>query len=460
MSLPFVDRSDAGRRLAERVRPFAAADPIVLALPRGGVAVGAELARSLGVDLGVLLVRKLGLPGQPELGVGALAEDGQVTYDDAALARLGVSRDRLSATVRAEQRELRRRSRKYRGDRPVPRMHGRDVLVVDDGLATGASALAALRMVRRHHPSRLVLAVPVGSLTAVERLRSEADDVVLLCAPENFRSVGEWYQDFDQLTDEQVTALLTELDTSHRLPEQEQAERAVRIRAGDADLDADLILPPQARGTVVLAVLHGKRRERSRRLVSELVGRGYATLAVELLSSQEVIPRERSTTRAGVGTGNSADTGVERDRTEAVEPTVDPEVGPLAHRLQVAVRWLRRSAAPARNPVGLLGVGPSVAPVLVAASRCPADVAGVVVAGGRVDDAEGALTAVRAPTLALVEGADSVVYELTAWAVRRIDAYHELRRVAGAESLLTEPGQAGQEYEVAAAAGDWFERHL
>lgn len=453
VSLPFADRADAGRRLAERVRPFTVADPIVLALPRGGVAVGAELARALHLPLDVLLVRKIGLPGQPELGVGALAEDGHVTFDDETLARLGVSRERLTATVEAERRELHRRRQEYRRDRDAPPLAERDVLVVDDGLATGASALAALRMVRRHHPARLVLAVPVGSTSAADRLRTETDHVVLLSAPENFQAVGEWYRDFAQLSDADVTGLLTELE---KPPARSEQERAVRIKADDVHLDGDLVVPPYARGCVVAAFERGRRQARPQHLVAKLTDRGYATLALDLVNLYESYEAP-TTASPGVGVTGDCDTDTGGGR-HGMAVAVNPAVEHLAYRLQVAVRWLRRSITPARNPVGVLGMGTSSAPVLLAAARAPTDIAAVVVAGGRMDHAESALADVHAPTLALVEGTDSVVYELAAWATRRIGAHHDLRRIPGAEVLLAEPGQAEQ--EIAAVAGDWFERHL
>lgn len=210
VSLPFADRSEAGRRLAERVRPLATRDPFVLALPRGGVPVGVELARRLGADFDVLMVRKIGLPGRPELGVGAITEDGHLLYDDLALARMRVPRQALAGTVAAERDELDRRRRLYRGGRQVPRIADRDCVVVDDGVATGGTARAALRMVRRARPARVVLAVPVASPEAVALLREEADDLVVLSAPDNFRAVGEWYRDFDQISDQHVIELLAE----------------------------------------------------------------------------------------------------------------------------------------------------------------------------------------------------------------------------------------------------------
>ncbi|MER6626170.1 phosphoribosyltransferase family protein, partial [Streptomyces sp. NPDC000931] len=228
VSLPFTNRSEAGRHLAERVRPYAVDDPIVLALPRGGVPVGAELAERLGADFDVLMVRKIGLPGHPETGVGAIAEDGQVIYDDRALARMRVPRQALSDTVATERDELDRRRRAYRGERPAPRIAGRDCVVVDDGVATGGTARAALRMLRQAGPSRLVLAVPVAAPEALEALQEEADDVVVLTAPENFQAVGEWYRDFDQLSDDTVIGILSERERLSRGPD---VSRGVRIRA-------------------------------------------------------------------------------------------------------------------------------------------------------------------------------------------------------------------------------------
>ncbi|MFD0773790.1 phosphoribosyltransferase [Streptomonospora algeriensis] len=208
VSLPFTDRSEAGRRLAERVRPQVSGDAVVLALPRGGVPVGAELARLLHIPLDVVVVRKLGVPGRAEVGVGAIAEDGKVCYDDRALARMQLSRRDLDGTVAAERNELSRRLELYRHGRPAPDLRGRDVIVVDDGVATGGTARAVLRMVRRQGPAQLLLAVPVAAQAALDALSEEADRIVVLTVPDNFRAVGEWYRDFGQLSDAEVTALI------------------------------------------------------------------------------------------------------------------------------------------------------------------------------------------------------------------------------------------------------------
>ena len=204
----FDDRRDAGRQLAERLREYAAEDTVVLALPRGGVPVAAEVAAALGAQLDVIVARKLGAPGRPELGVGAIAEGGEPIFDPQTMAMTGLEPADLESTVAAEREELARRMRRYRGDRELPAVSGRTVIVVDDGLATGATARAALEALRNRRPARLVLAVPVAPPQTISRIADDADEVVVVAAPESFVAVGQWYRDFAQTSDEEVLAVL------------------------------------------------------------------------------------------------------------------------------------------------------------------------------------------------------------------------------------------------------------
>jgi predicted phosphoribosyltransferase len=206
MERVFVDRAEAGQLLAERLS--AIRDPVVLALPRGGVEVAEPVVRRLGGVLDVLVTRKIGYPPQPELGVGAIAEGGEPVFDLRLLSRLGLTPEALARVVAAERRELARRVRVYRGDRPLPALQDREVIVADDGLATGATARAALRTVAAAKPARVTLAVPVGAGDTVAAMRQEADEVVVLCVPEQFIAVGQWYEHFDQLTDDDVLDVL------------------------------------------------------------------------------------------------------------------------------------------------------------------------------------------------------------------------------------------------------------
>lgn len=206
---PFADRAAAGRALGRELARRGAGDhPVVLALARGGVEVAAEVAHVLAADLDVLVVRKVGHPRQPELGLGALAEDGQPVFDEAGLARTGLTPEDLVDVVSAEREEAGRRVRAYRGDRPAVDVAGRTVVLVDDGIATGVSAHAALRAVRARGPARLVLAAPVASVEALEKLAGEVDEVVVLTVPDRFGAVSRWYERFGQTTDEEVVRLL------------------------------------------------------------------------------------------------------------------------------------------------------------------------------------------------------------------------------------------------------------
>ncbi len=201
---PFADRRDAGRQLAERLASLAPENPVIVALPRGGVPVAKEVAEALAAPLEILAVRKLGTPHNPEYGIGAVAEDGTCVVDAEAIGVLRLSNGELDAVVARETAELVRRVRAYRGDRPPLDLEGRTVIVVDDGVATGVTDTAALRAVRHQHPRRAVLAVPVCSPDALERLRGEADQVVCLRVPRLLHGVSQWYRDFSQVSDEEV----------------------------------------------------------------------------------------------------------------------------------------------------------------------------------------------------------------------------------------------------------------
>jgi putative phosphoribosyl transferase len=209
MSMRFRDRAEAGRLLADRLEEYAGRDDvIVLALPRGGVPVGAELARRLGAPLDLFLVRKLGVPGREELAMGAIASGGVRVLNDDVVAELGITEEDIARTALAEGRELERREQRYRNGRPVADLRGRTVILVDDGLATGATMRAAALAVRGQGPERVVVAVPVAAEPTCDEFRAEVDEVVCALTPEPFLSVGSWYEDFSQTTDEEVRELL------------------------------------------------------------------------------------------------------------------------------------------------------------------------------------------------------------------------------------------------------------
>jgi putative phosphoribosyl transferase len=206
----FEDREDAGRRLAEQLTLYAVECPVVFALPRGGVPVGVEVSRSLKAPLEIVVSRKLGAPGQPEFGIGAVAPGGVRVLNERVVRTLGIGEDYLDWISARESAEVERRLRLFRGDRPYPDLAGRTVILVDDGLATGVTARAALLSLSRLNPWRLVLAVPVCAPQTAELLRPETDDLICLLSPPDLEAVGLWYRNFEQVPDEEVVRLLEE----------------------------------------------------------------------------------------------------------------------------------------------------------------------------------------------------------------------------------------------------------
>jgi len=205
----FRDRADAGRALAQRLAQYAhRPDVLVLALPRGGVPVGYEVARALNVPLDVFLVRKLGVPGQEELAMGAIATGGVRILNEEVVRALQIPEDAIESVAESQWRELERCERAYRDDRPLPEVRGRTILLIDDGLATGSTMRAAIAALRQQQPARIVVAVPVASAATAEELSQEVDEVVCVQTPEPFYAVGSWYKDFSQTSDAEVHELL------------------------------------------------------------------------------------------------------------------------------------------------------------------------------------------------------------------------------------------------------------
>lgn len=230
---PFADRSDAGRKLASALGRYRrASDLLVLGIPRGGVPVAFEVAAALDAPLDVFTVRKLGTPGHPELAIGAVATGGIVVLNEALARALAIPRDTLEALIGREADELARRERAYRSQRPPPDVRGHTVIVVDDGLATGASMLAAVRAIRKQEPARIVVAVPIASRDTCDRVREDVDDLVCLLTPEPFFAVGLWYEDFSQTTDDEVRELLAEGHDGERERERLPGPRSVVARGG------------------------------------------------------------------------------------------------------------------------------------------------------------------------------------------------------------------------------------
>ncbi|MGB8649712.1 MAG: phosphoribosyltransferase family protein [Mycobacteriales bacterium] len=430
----FRDRSDAARRLAERLSPLKGEDLVVLGLPRGGVPVAAEVAKALGAPLDVIVVRKLGVPYQPELAMGAVGEGGVLVRNEQVLRMVGVSPRELAAVEARERAEVERRAKRFRGDRPPVPLAGRVALLVDDGIATGSTARAACRVARAQGAARVLLAVPVAPADTVGTLGDDADEVICLQTPERFSAVGEWYADFSQTTDDEVTRLLQETPGRRAGPEDlidlTGRDEEVTVVSGDVNLPGRLTLPAAARGVVVFAHGSGSSRHspRNRAVAAAMNRSGLGTLLFDLLTPAEEVDRENVF-----------------------------DIGLLAGRLVGATRWLEGQPGCRGLPVGYFGASTGAAAALWAAGDPQVSVAAVVSRGGRPDLAGPALTRVSAPTLLLVGGRDDVVLELNREAQARLHCENRLVVVPGATHLFEEPGAL---QSVAELAANWFVAHL
>ena len=208
----FRDRTEVGKLLAERFLKIKLENPIVLAIPRGGVPVAKEIALALGAKLDLVITRKIGFPGQPEFAIGAVTQDGELIVDENIVKEYGINKEYLKQESVTQKKEIADRMRKYRGERPYPDLAGKTAIIVDDGIATGNTMLAAIESVRRKKPAKIIVAIGVAPAETVRRLSSVADQVVCLDTPEPFYAIGEFYEKFEQVGDEEVKNALKELD--------------------------------------------------------------------------------------------------------------------------------------------------------------------------------------------------------------------------------------------------------
>ena len=427
----FLDRADAGRKLAARLLALGLDRPVVYALPRGGVPVGLEVANALKAPLDLIMVRKIGAPGQPELALAAVVDgdDAKTVINEEVARATGADAAFLNTARARELEEIERRRTLYMASRRHVSPTGRTAIVVDDGLATGATAKAALQALRRQGAARVVLAVPVAPFDTLETMRAEADDVVCLEMPQLFYGVGAFYDDFHQLTDEETVAMLGQVwDRKSSIPAPAVTRREVRLPP--LDLAGDLQIPAKARGLVLFAHGSGSSRlsPRNRAVADDLNRRGFATLLFDLLRDDEA-----------------------KDRGKVFN------IDLLADRLLHAASWIGAHSELAALPLGLFGASTGAAAAISAAARLGERVRAIVSRGGRPDLAGAALGQVTAATLLIVGGADEHVIELNRLALTKLKADKALKLVPGASHLFEEPGTLEQ---VMHLAGDWFTANL
>ncbi len=297
-SARFSDRHEAGRKLVPLLRRFAGEHPVVVGIPRGGVPVAAEVAWGLDAPLEVVVVRKIGAPQNPEFAIGALAEDGVYLLDQHTVRSLNLPTPALRAVVARARRELEERTRRYRGERASIDLTGRTAILVDDGLATGNSAAAAVASLREQGATRVILAVPVAAPESARALRERADEVVCVEEPAELWAVGAWYEDFQPTTDREVARLLAgpgdQAISSRAAPDAGPRRRNVFVRAySGVELEGELVVPEDARGMVTFAHGSGSSRlsDRNRAVARSLNEAGLATLLFDLLSASEAADR-------------------------------------------------------------------------------------------------------------------------------------------------------------------------
>lgn len=442
----FTDRIEAGKQLASELLALAPSHPIVLALPRGGVPVGFQVAEALNTDLEVLIVRKLGVPWSPEYAFGAIGEDGATVVHRDVVSATGMSEADVDRVISAETAEITRRSSMYRGDHSLPDMSERTVIIVDDGLATGSTMAAAIAVVKHLGAAQIIAAVPVGARDTARNIGEMADGIVCLQAPRDFRAVGLHYRDFDQVPDSEVIRLL-KLSVEHRSSVKAAAKDAtghglgtgqgedaggsstmtvgsttsggsavdveVVIPAGRVQLPGHLTVPADSRGIVLFAHGSGSSRFSSRNqyVAQVLQDAGLGTLLFDLLTESEA-----------------------NDRVNVFD------IDLLAQRLTAAREWLGTQPVADDLGIGYFGASTGAGAALVAAARRPDLVSSVVSRGGRPDLAGPLLPLVQAPTLLIVGGNDFQVIDLNRSAQEAMRCTNRLEIVPGATHLFEEPG--------------------
>lgn len=434
IAFTFKDRADAGRQLADALAGLELDKPLIYALPRGGVPVAVEVAKKLNAPLDLLLVRKIGAPNNPEVALGAIVEGAtsQIVINKDVRKLSGADGDFLERAVADQRVELERRKKRYLGDQPRLDPKGRTVVVVDDGLATGATMKAALIGLKRGNPERVIVALPVAPRAALEDISDQADDIICLHPATAFRGVGGFYRDFHQLSDDETVALLRQVSTGSTLTAEALTKNTHKrqVSIPPIGLTGDLTVPPNPRGIVLFAHGSGSSRgsPRNTHVAEKLNAEGFATLLFDLLTPEEG-----------------------QDRRNVFDIPL------LADRLVGASIWITSEPDLEDLPLGIFGASTGGGAALVAASELKGRVAAVVSRGGRPDLAMAFLPQVTSPTLLVVGSLDYDVIGLNKLALAELRCTRKLEIVAGARHLFEEPGTLDKAIDHAA---HWFKDHL
>jgi len=426
---PFRDRIDAGQRLADALRPYQRGDAVVLGIPRGGVPVAAEVARILGLPLDVVVARKLGAPGQQELAIGAVTANGGLYLNHDLIRDLGVNQAYLDSEVERKRAEARDRERRFRGGRPSPALASRIAIVVDDGLATGATIRAAVQSVRHAGPSKLIVAVPVGAPESCASLRSEVDELVCLWIPDDFMAVGQFYDDFSPTKDDEVERILRA--ASSHTPATDATREVTFRNSRGRRLVGTLLLPHAVERPPVVLFAHGfnssRRSSRNLMIAERLVTSGIAAFLIDF-------------------TGHGDSEGDIHDAT--VEQMTDD--------LRSAIDYISTETAVDAEYIGLSGSSSGgIVSILEAAhdERVHVLVLRSVPAGDLFEPA----ARIRATTLVIAGEADIPIVEEDRALAEVIAGPHRFEVIPHAGHLFEGPGEMER---VSDLSVDWFVSHL
>lgn len=418
----FYDRKHAGSLLAKKLKKYKSESVVILALPRGGVPVAAEVAAELGLKLDVLIVRKIGAPFQPELAVGAICEEEDPVWNVSILEQLRLMPDELENGVQNEKAKVQRQIREFRQSNKLPSLYQKTVIIVDDGLATGTTMAAAIQYLKKKEAGKIVVAIPVAAESSAASLRLDVDEVIVLEEREDLNSIGQWYMDFSQVSDKEVIELLERTRMNLEIIKDE-----IEIPLQRFILKGDLATFTDMQALIIFSHGSGSSRKspRNQEVARYLNENGFGTLLFDLLTERE-----------------------SEDRRKVFN------IDFLSARLVSVTRWLRKQPGVENIPLGFFGASTGAAAALKAASQLTGDesIYALVSRGGRPDLAGEALKLVRVPVLLLVGGQDDRVIELNREAQSYL-THCKLSIVPGATHLFEEPGALE---EVCLQATKWF----
>lgn len=417
------NRKHAGELLAAKLLKYKDKKPFILALPRGGVPVAAEIAKQLRAPLDVLIVRKIGAPFNAELAVGAICENDEPIFNALTLSQSGVGPDDIADTIKSEKKEVERQIKLFRNGNKIGDLSKNMVIIVDDGLATGATVKAAIKYLNKKGVEQIVVAVPVAPSSTVWAIRSKVEELATLVELEDLYSVGQWYKDFSQVEDDEVISLLQQ----NRPGKTNMKSKSVEIKIKNGKLNGELTFSSDQKALVIFTHGSGSSRKSTRNLqvANTLNEAGFGTLLFDLLTEQE-----------------------ENDRKNVFD------IDLLSNRLLTVTKWLRQQPDFKKTTLGYFGASTGAAAALVAASKLSPDesVYSIVSRGGRPDLAGAALNSVEIPTLLIVGGHDYEVLELNREAQQQL-SNSELKIVPKATHLFEEAGALD---EVSREAVQWF----